>query len=280
MPRGMAYEAVEARLHLSVTRDLNGFDVPDPSADSRVIYVSATGSDGNNGLSPTSPVQSVAKGRSLVRDGVRITCCCEQGDTLSTPISGWSISGRWTNEPMVIGQYTRPGKPSTDRPHIDSSLASGFANAASSGNHPAMSHLVIEGINFVANRRDYRNPPSNFTTAFTANAAGGTYGMNLLGSVTDFLVEDCNFQYFRTGLASRGSPAGAIRPTSPSTATTSSTATPTTTRTAITSRPRASTPTTARADDHGKRVRPQRVDRHHPRVAAAPTPASTTTTST
>jgi len=178
----LAYEALEARLHLSVTRDLNGFDVPNPSADSRVIYVSASGNDTNNGFSPTAPVQTIAKARSLMRNGSPDYLLLRRGDTFGTPISNWSLSGRSADEPMVIGAYTDPSRPSTDRPRINSGIASGFANTASGSNPPPISHVFLTGINFVANRRDYRQPPANFTTGFTADAAGGTYGVNLLGN--------------------------------------------------------------------------------------------------
>src|SRR4051812_49561110 len=136
LPRGLAYEALEARLHLSVTRDLNGFTVPNPSADSRVIYVSATGSDTNNGFSTSSAVQTIAKARSLLRNGSPDYLLLRRGDTFGTPISNWSLSGRSADEPMVIGAYTDPSRPSTDRPRINSGIASGFANTASGSNHP------------------------------------------------------------------------------------------------------------------------------------------------
>ena len=103
---------------------------------------------------------------------------------------------------MVIGAYTDPARPSLDRPKIATGIASGFANAATGNSHPAVSHVYIMGVAFEADSRNYRQPVAGkFTTGFNADVAGGTYGVNLVGAVSDFLVEDCSFQYFRTGLA-------------------------------------------------------------------------------
>ena len=141
--------------------------------------------------------------------------------------------------------YTDPNKPSLDRPKITTGTASGFANAATSSSHPTISHLYIMGVAFEADSRNYRSPVAGkFTTNFTSDAAGGTYGINLLGGASDFLVEDCSFQYFRTGVAAQSISGGATPSTSASAARWWPTARPpTTTRPATTSRPRGSTPT-------------------------------------
>src|SRR5947208_3338908 len=61
-----AVELLEDRLLLSVSRDGNGFDVPTPSFDSHVYYVSTTGNDNNNGTSPATPFATIAKARTLL----------------------------------------------------------------------------------------------------------------------------------------------------------------------------------------------------------------------
>ena len=190
---------------MSVSRDANGFTVATPTAGvSNVYYVSSAGSDSNNGTSPTSPFATIAKARSLLRNNQPDYVLLRRGDTFATPISGWTLSGKSATEPMVIGAYTDPNKPSLDRPKITTGTASGFANAATSSSHPTISHLYIMGVAFEADSRNYRSPVAGkFTTNFTSDAAGGTYGINLLGGASDFLVEDCSFQYFRTGVAAQ-----------------------------------------------------------------------------
>src|SRR5206468_97058 len=92
--------------------------------------------------------------------------------------------------------------PSDDRPRITTGNTTGFANQATTSNHPLVSHLYLMGIAFEADARNYRQPPGGIVnTSFHSDAAGGTYGVNVLGPMSDFLIEDCSFQYFRTGLA-------------------------------------------------------------------------------
>ena len=53
-------ETLEGRQMLSVSVDSAGFTQITPPAGARVVYVSSShGSDGNTGLSPSSPVKSI-----------------------------------------------------------------------------------------------------------------------------------------------------------------------------------------------------------------------------
>ena len=62
-------ELLEKREMLSVSQNGGGWTVVTPSAGDRVIYVSSSqGSDHNSGLSSSSPVQSIARGESLLRN--------------------------------------------------------------------------------------------------------------------------------------------------------------------------------------------------------------------
>lgn len=193
-------ESLESRVHLSVSRDVNGFTVITPVADARVIYVSAQGNDGNSGTSPNSAVQSIAQARTLVRNNMPDEILLRRGDVFTTPISNWAFSGRGIDEPFVIGSFNDPARPSTERPKISSGISSGFSNQASSSNHPVLSYISIMGVSFEANNRNYRQPNANFTVNFKADALGGTYGLNILGQVSNLLVENCSFQYYRGGM--------------------------------------------------------------------------------
>src|SRR5215208_1350183 len=75
-------EPLEQRRHLSVSRDANGWTEVTPSSDTRTIYVSnSTGSNDNDGLSPDTAVQTVAKGASLLRDGMPDWLLLKRGDS-------------------------------------------------------------------------------------------------------------------------------------------------------------------------------------------------------
>src|SRR6266478_3333053 len=64
-------QPLENRRLLSVSLDANGWTLVTPSPDSRIIYVSSsTGNDANSGLSRFAPLKTIAKGESLLRDGM------------------------------------------------------------------------------------------------------------------------------------------------------------------------------------------------------------------
>src|SRR5437764_8451522 len=63
-------ENLESRQLLSVSLDANGWTVITPEVGDRVVYVSSSqGKDTNTGLSPTTPVKSLQRGKSLIRSG-------------------------------------------------------------------------------------------------------------------------------------------------------------------------------------------------------------------
>ncbi len=203
--RDLGLESLEGRTHFSVSHDVNGFTVVTPTAGvSRLVYVSNSGSDSNNGLSPATPVKSISVGRALLRNNSPDFLLFRRGDTFSGMLNNWTLSGVNADQPMVIGAYTDPAHPSTARPIIDSGISSGFTNQASGSNHPALHDVDILGVSFVDGARDYRNPPAGFTTGFNVDAVGGSYGVNVLGSFTNLLVEDCQFQYYRSGMSIQG----------------------------------------------------------------------------
>src|SRR4051812_47555677 len=59
------FEQLESRVHLSVSRDVNGYTVVTPSSDSIVVYVSKSGNDVNDG-SLNSPVASISRALQIV----------------------------------------------------------------------------------------------------------------------------------------------------------------------------------------------------------------------
>jgi hypothetical protein len=187
--RPLMMESVEPRQMLSVSTNAGGWTVITPAADSRVIYVSSSqGSDQNNGLSQSSPIRTIAKAGSLMRDGSADEMLLRRGDTWHETFGLWSKSGRSATEPMVIGAYG-----SGPRPVVASGTAVAFNTGRSS--HPRVDHLAILGIRFWADARDPSSP------TFSTTAVGGGYGLRFADASNDLLIEDCAVQGYATDIA-------------------------------------------------------------------------------
>lgn len=151
-----------------------------PSGDSRIVYVSnSQGSDSNDGLSPQTPVKTIAKGYSLLRNGYPDWLLFRRGDVFTgEPLKiGWNRSGRSANEPMVISSYGS----SPDRPKI---LTPPGGHALTSVNE-SNKHLRFVGLHLEPHNRT----PSH-----------GPTGISWLGSVEDLLIEDCYIGNYQTNI--------------------------------------------------------------------------------
>ena len=138
---------------------LNGFDVPTPSADSHVYYVSAAGSDNNTGTSPASPFATIAKARTLLRNGFPDYVLLRRGDTFPTPITGLgrlrALGGRADGHRRLHRPEPPVRRPPADHDrHLDR-----LCQPGDQSNHPLVSHLYLMGIAFEADARNYRQPP-------------------------------------------------------------------------------------------------------------------------
>ena len=101
-----ALEPLEARHLLSVTTDDQGWTVFGRSADTRIVYVSnSAGNDANDGLSESAPVKTIAKAKTLLRNGAPDWMLLKRGDTWSENLTGWSRSGRSTSRPSIAGTW-------------------------------------------------------------------------------------------------------------------------------------------------------------------------------
>ena len=88
-------ERLESRTHLSVSSDSQGWTVVTPSADSRIIHVSSAGNDANDGLSPATPLATIAHARTLIRAGFPDWVVLRRGDSFTNQrFSGWNFSGQ------------------------------------------------------------------------------------------------------------------------------------------------------------------------------------------
>jgi hypothetical protein len=177
-PARSLIESLENRLLMTVAMDPNGWTqvTPTPGV-SRQIYVSSsTGSDSNNGLSPSSPVATLSHAVSMLRPNSPDWLLLNRGDTFNGTIN-LSTSGISAQQPVVITNY---GDPTLPRPVVDA----GANNALTTGtsNH----YVDIIGITFTTSTHNPASPN------FTNQASNGISD----GGTTDVLVEDCKFSFF------------------------------------------------------------------------------------
>ena len=157
----------------------------EPSPDTRFVYVSSSsGSDANSGFAPDLAVQTLAKGKSLMRDGYPDQMLLRKGDAWKEDFGKWKLSGRSEAEPMVIGAY---GDPKDGRPLVQTGTATRglWLDGAS-----AVSHVAVMGIEFFAHTYD--------------GGEGAQAGLLYLGGGTDILVEDCLFRGYKDNIVLNG----------------------------------------------------------------------------
>lgn len=185
--RALPIEPLEARTHLSVTQDSNGWTTVTPEATSRVIYVSnSEGSDANSGRTIDNPVKSLGKATSLLRDNSSDQILLKRGDVWKNQsFEGWWRSGKSDENPMVIGAYGDGA-----RPEIDSGTADGFS--AGKNGEEDINHVAIIGVHFAANTRI---PGKDFVST-----SGGDAGIRMLAPGDDFLIEDCYIEGYGTNV--------------------------------------------------------------------------------
>jgi hypothetical protein len=112
LPGTVRAEGLERRRMLSVVVGPDGWTVITPPADARLVYVSSSaGNDANDGAGPTSPVRSLGRGASLLRDGSGDQLLLRCGDTWHEAFGQWARSGRSADEPLLIGQYGAGPRP-------------------------------------------------------------------------------------------------------------------------------------------------------------------------
>jgi hypothetical protein len=121
-------ETLEQRTMLSVAINSAGSTVITPETGDRVIYCSSsTGSDGNSGLSASSPVQSLAAGEALLRNGYGDELLLKAGDVWQGSFVFWRLSGASAQNPMVLGSYGAGARPTLSSLPSRTSIASSFS---------------------------------------------------------------------------------------------------------------------------------------------------------
>jgi Ca2+-binding RTX toxin-like protein len=191
-PRACRLERLEDRLLLSVATDSAGWTVITPSGDSRLVYVSSSsGNDQNGGRSPTAAVASLKRAEALARDGSPDEILLKRGDVWNAAFPRWTKSGRSPDEPMLIGTYG-----SGNRPVISTGYT---ASAFSTDGSTPVNDLVIQGLQF---QSAVRNPSS---PSFDPVATGRRYsGLRWYAPTNSLLIEDCSFRFYSDNLDIEG----------------------------------------------------------------------------
>ncbi|MBN2804613.1 MAG: hypothetical protein JXR91_16080 [Deltaproteobacteria bacterium] len=154
-----------------------GFTTFDIGADSTVIYVSSTdGDDDNDGLTPDTPVKTIAKGASLVTDGHNDFILLKRGDVWRGESLGRFLSGQDAEHPMVIASYGD----STELPRVE--LDNNFIDH----NGQARSFVSIVGLELVAYPKIVGDDNYDGST-------GG--GFRYVGGGSDLLIEGCRLTH-------------------------------------------------------------------------------------
>jgi hypothetical protein len=182
-------EFLERRQMLSVSLDSNGWYNVAPSADTRVIYVSSSaGNDLNDGLSDSTPVQSINIAKNLIRDGSADWLLLKRGDSFTSGIGSWTRSGRSSDEPILIGAYG-----DGDRPLLNTNIDEGFFTDY--GGHP-IDNIAITGLHLVA---------SGYTGA---NGGYQTTGIRLLRQGQNYLLQDLKIEGYKDNIVLQGDGTG------------------------------------------------------------------------
>lgn len=177
-------DPLEDRRYFAVSTNTNGWTVVTPAADSRLVYVSSSGgSDSNNGLSAGSPVKTISKGYSLLRDGYADQLLLKRGDTFGS-LGDWRKKGRSASEPMLISAYG-----SGARPQINSGSSYGIITYGSGGSSGrSIDNLYIMSLSFTPHTYNHSN--GNMDTA----------GIRLLCQGQNILIEDCKIAGYKENI--------------------------------------------------------------------------------
>jgi hypothetical protein len=178
----LCFYSLSHTVEAGVTQDVDGWTVVTPSVDTRIVYVSnSVGNDVNDGLSEGSPVQTIARGKTLLRNGYPDWLLLKKGDTwLNEAIGSIGISGRSADEPMLFSSYGAGARPLM---RTDSSVSSGIETVGDGD------YLAVVGLEFYAYTRDPDSPdylPNNTVQS----------GFRMLKPTNWLLLEDNKFSFY------------------------------------------------------------------------------------
>jgi hypothetical protein len=157
------------------------------------IYVANAGSNSNNGLTPSTPVQTIAHAVTLLTAGHPDQLLLNRGDTFTEIFPGTTnYYGVSSTKPMLLGTYGNGNRPVVQ-------IASGNSGIAGT-NGTSGQYLAIQGINFYCYQRDPANGAYLGTT--TVAADGSTNCIVFQGFGTGktpwIYIEDCQCSFSAT----------------------------------------------------------------------------------
>jgi hypothetical protein len=146
------------------------------------VYVSSSdGKDTNDGLTEATPVATIAKGKSIIRDGKPDWLLLKRGDVWNEVMGVWSKSGKSPTEPMLISYYGE----AMERP----TLKTGDKEALSSSSAATLHDIAFVGLHFYAHTRD---PDS----ADFVPSKGVDRGVYWQAATDGLLVEDMHIDFY------------------------------------------------------------------------------------
>jgi hypothetical protein len=160
----------------------SGWTVITPSSDTRMVYVSdVTGNDENSGLDAGSPVKTLARGASLLRDGQPDWLLLKRGETWTNQNLGdWTKRGRSAQEPMLISAYGEG-----DRPLLRTGNSNGITMWRGGVDY---SNIAIIGLHFEAH---------------TNTGLNGAHGIRLDRPGQNLLIEDVELEKYATNIVAQ-----------------------------------------------------------------------------
>jgi len=143
-----------------------------PSVDTRIVYVSTSGNDSNDGLSENTPKRTISAGKALMRNGYPDWLLLKRGDVFDSRIGQWVTSGRSNTERQLISSYGS----STQRPLLRTGTQDGISTLFSGSSPARIDHVAIVGLEFWAH---------------TYTGTGNPSGVAWLIQSDDTVIEDC-----------------------------------------------------------------------------------------
>jgi hypothetical protein len=163
-----------------------------------VVYVAAAGSNANDGLTTSTPKQTLAGGYALLRNGFPDQILLNRGDTFTNGWNGTTLgdgfggqranpsftkSGRSRNEPLVIGAY---GNLSLPRPVLvpySAYYPEGFFDTIAN----SAANLAIQSVEFYCKNVD-PNGGAYSRVSFTGTVTSGTSTITSISPNTSSLM--------------------------------------------------------------------------------------------
>lgn len=189
-------------------RDAKGFSILKPSADSRLIYVSASLGDdatakvyspssaeiGSDPLEPKGPIlayKGIDAALAQARSGYPDWVLLRRGDSWTRTSTISARSGRSASERSLLGAY---GPATTARPLIRSGTVDGLQFWKN------VRFAAAVGLHFLAHQRDPQSTDFVGWSAVKAPSGFYSYTSDAVSPNRTILVEDCVFRFYSNNL--------------------------------------------------------------------------------